>query len=295
MKRPSFQFYPGDWKLNANLRRCSEAARGAWMDILCVLHDEDEYGVARYPLADLARAAGVPLRLAKELALRTVLKGSDGGPVAYVHTKTHAGKEEKITLLTANGPCWFSSRMLKDEWLRSVRGGATRFTAENQPQIRPTGEPTGSPDRPFGYRQGDGASTSSSSSVSKKKEDSFVGTASPPPRKHAYPTEFDEQFWKPYPTDSLMSKKQAFEKWKRLNAEDRLKAAAAIPAFKRYCQDHPDYRPIHAERFISHRRFDGFVDAKSNGSALIEAYPGQTRIEALESEARRQREAEHVQ
>jgi hypothetical protein len=28
MKRPAFQFYPSDWRNNANLRRCSPAARG---------------------------------------------------------------------------------------------------------------------------------------------------------------------------------------------------------------------------------------------------------------------------
>jgi hypothetical protein len=58
MKRPSFQFYPADWRGNANLRRCSEAARGAWMDILCLLHDSDTYGIVRWPLVDLANAAG---------------------------------------------------------------------------------------------------------------------------------------------------------------------------------------------------------------------------------------------
>jgi hypothetical protein len=56
LKRPSFQFYPADWKNNSKLRRCSEAARGAWVDILCLLNDCDEYGVCRWPLAELARA-----------------------------------------------------------------------------------------------------------------------------------------------------------------------------------------------------------------------------------------------
>jgi hypothetical protein len=51
MNRPSLQFYPADWMANRNLRRCSLAARGAWMDVLCVLHDsEDEYGLVRRPL-----------------------------------------------------------------------------------------------------------------------------------------------------------------------------------------------------------------------------------------------------
>ncbi len=61
MKRPAFQFYTKDWRTNPKLRMCSEAARGAWIDILCVLHDSDEYGVFRRPLADLRAMAGVKL------------------------------------------------------------------------------------------------------------------------------------------------------------------------------------------------------------------------------------------
>lgn len=45
MTRPSFQFYPGDWRKNANLNRCSHAARGVWVDVLCVLHDSDEWAI----------------------------------------------------------------------------------------------------------------------------------------------------------------------------------------------------------------------------------------------------------
>ena len=135
MKRPSFQFYPADWRSNAKLRRCSEAARGAWMDVLCVLHDSDEYGVVRYPLTELARAAGVPLRLLKELAAKDVLKGADANSPAYVFAPFHAGKAgQEVTLVEASdGPCWYSTRFVRDEHVRQKRGGGTRFTEENQP------------------------------------------------------------------------------------------------------------------------------------------------------------------
>src|SRR5579864_8434168 len=99
MNRPSFQFYPADWRNNAKLRRCSEAARGAWMDILCLLHDSDEYGVMRWPLADIARAAGVPLKLCRELALKEVLKGSDKKTEPFVYAPRHAGKDGESVVL----------------------------------------------------------------------------------------------------------------------------------------------------------------------------------------------------
>ena len=56
MKRPSFQFYPGDWQANVKLRRCSLAARGAWIEVLCLLHGSDPYGTIDWPLADIAHA-----------------------------------------------------------------------------------------------------------------------------------------------------------------------------------------------------------------------------------------------
>lgn len=165
MARPSFQFYPADWKNNANLRRCSEAARGCWMDILCILHDSDEYGVVRWPLDELARAAGVAVKYARELAAKNVLKGSDRSVEAYVHTPRHAGKDgEPVTLIdSGHGPCWYSSRMVLDEWRRKVSGGSTRFTS-TRPDTKPTTKPITMPRQ--GEALGDGAISSSSSSPS---------------------------------------------------------------------------------------------------------------------------------
>jgi hypothetical protein len=76
--------------------------------------------------------------------------------------------------------------------------------------------------------------------------------------KKSYPEDF-EAFWKAYPTDPIMSKSKAFEKWQRLNAPDRAAAAAAIRAFRKHCAQNPTYRPVHAERFLSQRRFDGLT------------------------------------
>ena len=174
MKRPSFQFYPADWRNNAKLRRCSEAARGAWMDVLCVLHDSDEYGVCRWPLADLARAAGVPLKLVKELATKDVLKGADKDAPPYIFTPRHAGKAgEPVTLVDGNGgACWYSSRFVRDEYVRLRRGQSTQFSSANQPpkaapkatpDNAPKATPMAPPNPPIGERQGDGPTSSSTS------------------------------------------------------------------------------------------------------------------------------------
>lgn len=44
-KLPSFQFYPGDWMKDPELCRCSQAARGVWMDMLCLMFECEERGV----------------------------------------------------------------------------------------------------------------------------------------------------------------------------------------------------------------------------------------------------------
>lgn len=43
-KRPAFQFYPGDWRKDVELRSCTIAARGLWVDLMCVMHDCEPYG-----------------------------------------------------------------------------------------------------------------------------------------------------------------------------------------------------------------------------------------------------------
>jgi hypothetical protein len=182
VKRPSFQFYPGDWRANANLRRCSPAARGAWVDVLCVLHDSDEYGVCRWPLIDLANASGVPLKLAQELVSKDVLKGADKAAKPYIYTPRHAGKDgDPVTLVEPkDGPCWYSSRFVRDEYVRLRRGSNTQFTDTNQP-------PKAKPKVAIGERQGDGSSSASSSSSSSSNK-----------TPKGAPAGFDE-FWSAYP------------------------------------------------------------------------------------------------
>lgn len=172
MSRPSFQFYPGDWTKNANLRRCSPAARGVWIDILCLLHDSDsEYGVLRWPLKDIANAASAPLPLVRELVAKVVLKGADKDAEPYVYRPKHAGKVGEPVILVAalGGPVWYSSRFVRDEYVRQRRGESTRFDTANQPDSR-------SPKGGLGGRHGDGPSSSSSPSEKTSEADASGGT-----------------------------------------------------------------------------------------------------------------------
>ena len=50
----------------------------------------------------------------------------------------------------------------------------------------------------------------------------------------------------------------------------RSAARAAIPAFKDYCRKHHTYRPVHAERFLSQKRFEGFAQGQALSASEIE-------------------------
>jgi hypothetical protein len=145
VKRPSFQFYPADWRANAKLRRCSRAERGDWIELLCLLHDSEEYGVLRWPLRDIAKALGCQVGdLRKGLIAKGVLKGADAGQRCepFIYVSRHAGKDgAPVTLIPSQeGPLWYSSRLVRDEHVRNLR-------ALNDP---PKYQPKGS----FGGAQG---------------------------------------------------------------------------------------------------------------------------------------------
>jgi len=73
-----------------------------------------------------------------------------------------------------------------------------------------------------------------------------------------YPADF-EKFWKSYPRTPVMGKAETFAVWKKIPAEERELAAAAVPKFVAWLKTQkPDYPVIHACRFLSKKRFDGF-------------------------------------
>jgi hypothetical protein len=74
--------------------------------------------------------------------------------------------------------------------------------------------------------------------------------------KKNYSEKFEE-FWRVYPTDANMGKHEAFVEWQKLSPEDQDAAVASCQPFRSYCSSHPDYRPIHAGRYLAKRRFDG--------------------------------------
>lgn len=75
----------------------------------------------------------------------------------------------------------------------------------------------------------------------------------------AVPADF-ARFWTDYPREKNMSKKRALMAWRRLSPEKRVQAQAAIPGYRSYIEKNKSwYHTVHAERFLSQERFDGFA------------------------------------
>ena len=108
MKRPSFQFYPADWRKHPGLRLCSIGARGMWIELMCIAHESDEYGKLKqngraFSHQTIAKLVGLPpqtsLKLLKELEENGVFSRDEDGAI-------------------------YSPRMIKDEVIRNVRSEA---------------------------------------------------------------------------------------------------------------------------------------------------------------------------
>jgi hypothetical protein len=105
MKRPSFQFYPGDWINDAALRSVSVSARGLWIDMICFMHQGSDYGHLKVNHKvilppNLARMVGATLPEVE-------------GWLAELESAGVFSKDES--------GCIYSRRMIKDEKLREIR------------------------------------------------------------------------------------------------------------------------------------------------------------------------------
>lgn len=166
MDSPAIQLYLGDWRSNANLRRCSWAAKGVLLEVMALMHDSAEYGLLRWPLREIARAVGCPASLVRELADKAVLRGADAGAcAAYVYTPRSGGVDGEPVILVPEqpGPLWYSKRMVRDEYVRHRRGKTTRYRkVEPGPaKAEPKAAPKSPPMPTLGGTLEDGASASS--------------------------------------------------------------------------------------------------------------------------------------
>jgi hypothetical protein len=88
--------------------------------------------------------------------------------------------------------------------------------------------------------------------------------AKPPRTKQEYSEEFETKFWLPYPRSPTMAKKEAWREWMKLSPEQREAACKAIEPYKKYLRSKPNLETVHACRFLSQQRFDGFINSPAS-------------------------------
>lgn len=82
--------------------------------------------------------------------------------------------------------------------------------------------------------------------------------SSPKRVRTVYSDDFETKFWKPYPKTPIMSKKEAFREWKNLSVEQQTTACSAIAGFVTFLRANPTHSVVHACRFLSQGRGEGF-------------------------------------
>jgi hypothetical protein len=162
-KKPSFQFYPGDWMKDPAVRQCSLAARGLWIDMLFLMFESSRRGY-------LQQANGTPT-LPEQLSRMT---GCDRDEAAHLLQELeNAG----VFSRTENGTI-YSRRMARDERISSVRreagksGAATR-SRDDAGHFAPANSPANVQQT---HQQKSRSSSSTSSSSSKPSGEPGEGT-----------------------------------------------------------------------------------------------------------------------
>lgn len=237
MKRPAFQFYPADWRKDPALSACSLAARGLWIELMCVAHESENYGhlsinnKAMTP-AQVARMVGespaMVAKLLKEL--------EDAG----VFSRNEEG-------------CIYSRRMVKDEHLRNVRADAGRLGGNPnllKQKVNQNGEQNLTP------------SSSSSSSSS--------NTTPKAPKGADVPDGFAE-FWKTWPpSERKQSKGKCLDAWRKAGAEQISENVLAhverMRASEGWTKQGGQFVPAPLV-YLAQRRWEGADDGENAGAA----------------------------
>lgn len=198
MRRPSFQFYPADWRKDMALQSCSVAARGLWMDLLCIAHECEPYGhlvVNGKPMnaAQIGRHTGLTQRECERL-------------LSELH-------ESGVSSTTVDGII-FSRRMVRDEDLRNRRAEGGQAGAEHGIKGGKFGGKGGRPKTPRGVSEPPLKPAPSSSASSSSSDELSKPSASHPS------VEGFAEFWLAWPKNERKQDKAACQDlWKRRGYE----------------------------------------------------------------------------
>ena len=171
MKLPAFQFYPGDWRKDPNLCRCSHAAKGVWIDMICLMHETEERGVLStngipWTEDDIVLAVGGDSSVTRAAIQELTLKGVVNRGVDGAFLCRRIVRDEKKRIICKEAGKLGGNPNLVPTLKGGVKGGA-------KGGVNPSANPKPTP-----------SSSSSSSSSNSNPDGLVVGSPSLPPCPH---------------------------------------------------------------------------------------------------------------
>ena len=121
-KLPAFMFYPGDWQKDPCLRRCSKAAKGVWMDMLCLLFECPSRGA-------FVDASGKPW---SDEEIAEAIGGDAGANLVHIAELVSKGVAQRD-----NRGAIFSRRVVRDEQNRRAATERKRKERSSHTRVTP--------------------------------------------------------------------------------------------------------------------------------------------------------------
>lgn len=121
VKQPWLKFYPNDWRADRALGMCSMAARGLWMEMICLMHEGEPYGtlvvngtkIDERSLGHLVRADPRSIKVwLKELERFKVFERDESGTI---FSKRMVRDHKRSQTYSANGKAGGNPELLKQK------------------------------------------------------------------------------------------------------------------------------------------------------------------------------------
>jgi hypothetical protein len=237
-ERPWLKFYPTNWRADPNLRMCSLAARGLWMEMLCIMHEASPRGhlvINGQPVTarQMANLSGVPVEECTELMAELELAGvfsrtKDGVPFSRrMVRETKASEEGRINGAAGGNPALKARQAPEDK-----RGDAEGVNPPRNPYMA----------------YGNSNRTEPDASPDGQEASPREGTTSAPMAR----LEFGHTFWPAYPHKvGRRAAEEAFVKARR-----KATLAEIMDGLARYKSDKPpDRQWLNPETFLDQERW----------------------------------------
>ncbi len=233
----------------------------------------DEQGVY-WMICSLIMSEGGPIEYnARRLANLCLIRPAEVRRITEILIEKHklsVTDDGRLSQKRAQNEVEMASKRIQIATENGAKGGRPRKIIEQNQQNT----------KPDGYFPAKLSLTTNTKDEEDSVRTESLKSTKPAKRRHSYSDRFSE-FWTAYPTDALMSKAAAGKAFEGLTVEDQDAAIASIPAFKAYCSQHVDYRPVHAVRYISQGRFEGFNKAAKQVDARVFVATGTPTWDAL--------------